>query len=240
MKSQLADTSPSLQRIVERQARRWEIQGRCSPATAVSGIKLHPFITISRLAGSSGEQVAAELSRRLGWKLYDRELLERMSEHETERRNLYSTLDEQKQNWMDGLLAVCAPEMFSARTDFHQALCRTIVKIVQEGPAILVGRGAHLVLPDDLGLRVRVVARLNDRVTTLARERYITLEEARRALRRLDQQRLAFLKQHFGVETDSPEDYDLTVNTSRLPVPQACHVILAALEQRLALREQKV
>ncbi len=72
------------------------------------------------------------------------------------------------------------------------------------------------------------MARLADRVANLAKDREIGLAEARKAIKQLEHQRLRYLKEYFDVETDTPDYYDLTVNTSRLPIPQACEVILAA------------
>jgi len=234
MKPILADRSPSLQRVLERQLRNWEIEERLRHEHPTSRKFTCDFITISRDSASRGEEIAAELGRRLGWKVFDRELLDLMSEHQEYRRHLYSTIDERQQSWIDGLLILCSPETASLRNDYLHALGRTLLTVSHHEPAIFVGRGAHLLLPPDVGVRVRVIARFEDRVAWFAEERGIQPDEARRALRRLDQQRLAYLKKNFGISEDRFEDYDVTVNASRLSVPQACEVILAALKQKAA------
>jgi len=232
MKAQLSDRSPSLQRIVERQLRRWELGEHQQPCQGPAATRICDFITGSRQIGSGGKRLAEELGARLGWKVYDRELLDLMAENEAGRQRLYSVLDERGQSWLDSLLTVCAPETLRPRDDYLHALRRTLCEVVQQRPAIFVGRGAHFVLPQEKGLRVRVIARLSDRVAALAKDRQISLAEARRAVKQLEYQRLRYLKEYFDVETDDPEYYDLTINTSRLSIPQACDVILAALKAK--------
>jgi cytidylate kinase len=234
MKSILSDRSPSLQRIVERQLRRWEIKGHQHPPQPPSTERICDFITISREIGSGGKRLAEALGARLGWKVYDRELLDLMADNEAERQRLYSVLDERGQSWMDSLLTLCAPETLRPRDDYLHALCRTLFSVVHQQPAIFVGRGAHFVLPTEKGLRVRTVARLADRIANLAKDREISLAEARRAIKQLEHQRLRYLKEYFDVETDTPEYYDLTINTSRLTIAQSCEVIQAALRAKTA------
>lgn len=234
MKSPIFDRSPSSQRILERQLRRWEIEGRQHPAHEVRAERLCDFITVSREIGSGGKRLAEELGRRLGWKVYDRELLDLMAENEADRQHLYSVVDERGQSWLDSLLTVCSPETLRSRDDYIHALNRTLFAVVHREPAIFVGRGAHFVLPADKGLRVRTIARLEDRVANLAKNREISLAEARRAIKKLEQQRLMYLKEYFDVENDTPDYYDLTINTSRLSIAQACELIVAALAQKTA------
>jgi cytidylate kinase len=234
MKPLLADRSPSLQRVLERQLRNWEIDEHVRHEHPTRRQFTNDYITISRPTGGRGEEVAVELGRRLGWKVFDRELLDLMSEHHEYRRRLYSTVDERQQSWIDGLLILCSPETGGLRNDYRHALGRALLTIAHHESAIFVGRGAHLLLPPDVGVRVRVVARFDDRVEWLAKERSIKPDEARRALRRLDYQRIAYLKKNFGLSEDSFEDYDLTVNTSRLTIDQACETILTALRQKAA------
>jgi hypothetical protein len=232
MKPYLADRSPSLQRIVERQLRKWELEAQQRQGRPSRRPFLRDFVTISREAGSGGEYLAGELGKRLGWKVYDRELLELMSEDESNRQHLYSTLDERQTNWIDGLLVLCAPETMVLRNDYLRALCRTVLTVAHHEHAIFVGRGAHLVLPPDVGLRLRIVARREDRISTLAKEKGLELEEGEREARRLDAERQAFMKKVFGGHGDELTDYDLAINMSRHSPEEACDIILAALRQR--------
>lgn len=232
MRFHIADRSPSLQRIVERQLRNWELQSHQRRAEASHKPFILDFVTVSRELGSRGEQLAAEVGRRLGWKVYDRELIEAMAGDEQCRRALYDTLDERQSNWIDGLLVLCAPETNARVNDYVHQLCRTVLTIAHNEHAIFVGRGAHLVLPPDVGVRVRAYAPLEDRIATLAAERGVSHDEARHEIRRLEQERQSFFRREFGVDPDSLDRFDLLLNLSRLSIEQAGGIVVAALKEK--------
>lgn len=232
MKPRLAGNSPSLQRIVERQLRNWELQAAQQRVTPSRRPFLCDFVAISREVGSGGAVLAQAVGERLGWKVYDRELLDVMSEHEEYRRVLYSTLDERQRNWIDGLLVLCAPETLRVRDDYRKALGRTLLTIAHHESAVFVGRGAHVLLPPDVGVRVRVYSVLEDRVERYAEENGLSADEARRAISKLDRERAAYLKDLCGVDAERLDLYDVAVNLSRLTVAQACDVVEAAVKAR--------
>src|SRR6516225_4346905 len=74
------------------QARR---QQSVSPA-APAGLT----IAINREAGAPGTSVAQEVGARLGWPVYDHELIEMIAKEMGLRVNLLETLDEKRQSWI--------------------------------------------------------------------------------------------------------------------------------------------
>jgi cytidylate kinase len=122
---------------------------------------------------------------------------------------------------------------------FHRHLAETILSIGEHGDSIIVGRGANFLLSPRTTLRVRVVAELADRVTVMARDLNVSDQEAQRHILDADRQRRHYIKEHFHVDLASPLCYDLTLNSSRIPVSQCADLIITALEglqQRLAGR----
>ncbi len=234
MKSLLADRTPPLQRIVERQLRNWELEGRHPSRSRSCERRICPFVTLSRELGSGGEEVAAALGTRLGWKVYDRELLERMAGNEAGRRSLYSTCDERGHTWIHSFSVLWSPETASPRDDYVHALCRTIYDIIGQEPAVFVGRAAHLILPPDKGVRVRIIAPIRERIARIAREQGISTADARRAVMRQDEQWRRFLRDHFNADADSLDPYDVILNMARMTVARACDLIVAALPQTAA------
>src|SRR5262245_6721096 len=57
-------------------------------------------ITIAREAGTTGTGVGHEVGSRLGWEVYDHELLERMARDMGRRVALLEQVDERRQSWM--------------------------------------------------------------------------------------------------------------------------------------------
>src|SRR5262249_45355754 len=61
-------------------------------------------ITISREVGAQGHSVAEELGRRLGWPVYDHEILDKMAEQMGKPREYLHALDERHVSWLEECL----------------------------------------------------------------------------------------------------------------------------------------
>ena len=98
------------------------------------------------------------------------------------------------------------------------------------GRAVIMGRGAHLVLPD--ALRVRLVAPLDLRVERVAELEDRPVAEAHREVLSVDRQRAQFVRGHFGMDPHDPDFYDLVVNTGGMSLDHAAHLVICALRNR--------
>jgi cytidylate kinase len=103
--------------------------------------------------------------------------------------------------------------------------------IAHHGSAIILGRGAHLILGRGEALRVYVVAPLEARVATVMRREGIPEREARRQVQAVEADRAAFLMKHFHVQLDDPSRFDIVVNTGLLGVAGAAAAVRAAFER---------
>ena len=61
-------------------------------------------ITISREVGALGNTVAQEIGRRLGWPVYDQEILDKMAEQMGKPREYLHALDERHVHWLEECL----------------------------------------------------------------------------------------------------------------------------------------
>ncbi len=66
----------------------------------------------------------------------------------------------------------------------------------------------------------------------------LTSSEAAHRAKMLDRERTLFLKDHFHIDPTCPENYDLTINMSLVPVDGAAEIIRAALAAREQVRRQ--
>src|SRR5437762_2053687 len=73
------------------QARRREAAVSAAPAFTVA---------VAREAGAPGTSVAREVGRRLGWQVYDNELVQQIAREHNLRASLLESLDERRQNWL--------------------------------------------------------------------------------------------------------------------------------------------
>jgi cytidylate kinase len=214
--------------LVERQMRNWELarsQSYAEDERRSAGVQ--SFICVSRMVGVGHEAVTRLLGQRLGWPVLDRELLEAMAGDDSLRERIYRTMDQRDLGWWESAVRAVMDGEF-VRDDYFHRLCETLLSLARQGSCVFVGRGADLVLPPDQGLRIRLVASREARVSWLAAARQIAELEALAEIERIERQRAAFIQGHFGVAADDPLRHDLVFNLERVTPEQAVELILAA------------
>jgi cytidylate kinase len=186
-------------------------------------------IAISRQAGAGGTSIATEVGTRLGWPVYDHELVERIAREMHLRTKLLESVDERHTSW----LVECA-ESFSqvplvSESAYVRHLIQTILSLGAHGSCVIVGRGASHILPPVTTLRVRLVGDREDRITALSRELGVTHEEASRRIDVIERERIAFSKDHFHKDPGDPQNFDLVLNSSCFSYSECAQLIIEAL-----------
>ncbi len=196
---------------------------------------VHFTIAISREAGANGSLVARAVGERLGWFVYDRELVQQVAADMGVRTDLLHSLDEKHRSWLVECLAGFDAMPAVDSSAYCRRLLETLLSLSAHGDCVIVGRGAAQVLPAASTLRVRLIGRVADRIATVAKRRGIAPAEAQRWVEQTDRERTRFVKDHFHKEPSDALDYDLVLNSSRFSVPQCADLIIEALH-RLAGR----
>jgi len=218
--------------VVERQMRNWEMMRMQRPAEPRErNGPVEDFIAISREVGAGGSDVAARLGARLGWPVFDRQILQAMAGDDEVRRQIYASMDERDIGWCEETLRSFLQREF-VKNDYFHRLTETVLSIARQGRAVFLGRGADLVLPVEHGFRVRLVAPLQQRLARLANERGVSLPDAGEELRRRESERAAFLRKHFGARAEDSTRFDMTVNTARFSAQQCVELLLAGWAAR--------
>jgi cytidylate kinase len=193
------------------------------------------IIAFARQAGTYARETAQEVARRLGWPLYDRELLETISRETGLHAQLLESVDEKRQPWLRHALEELMGVAHVSEHKYVRHLVKTVLALGAKGSCVILGRGAVRILPVETTLRVRLVAPREDRVKRYAREEGITAEEAVSRIDATDRERAEFLRLHFNTDANDPAEYDIVLNTARYD-PGACATIICeALKQRQAV-----
>ena len=186
-----------------------------------------PIVTISRGYGSGGEEVASELSKRLGVKLFDRELMDAIVASSKLNHALLKQLDESvKGMWDKHLLA-----MIAGRTDPYQEYFHTLVTIVLgsvHSGGVMVGRGAHLIL-GPRAFRVRIVGSHERCAERVASAEELPLDQALKRVSEVDAERDEYVRHMFGETVDDARSYDLVINSDDFGVADIAIIIEEAL-----------
>ncbi|MEK6644116.1 MAG: cytidylate kinase-like family protein [Planctomycetota bacterium] len=218
---------------IERQIRNWELarQQKTEPTTSVER-PVEEFIAISRAAGLPADDIATALHERVGWPVFDKEILQAMSGDDVYRKRLYATMDERDLSWLEECLRAIGVDRYSARNDYFHRLRETVLALARQSHAIFVGRAADLILPGNVGMRIRLSASHDFCVRQYAARAGVSPSAAEQAVEELERERAKFFLNHFGVEASEPTRHDLILNMERFTAEQAVDVILAALRLR--------
>jgi cytidylate kinase len=221
----LRGSSERLSEALVRATGHWGLRGG-TPGEAPA----RPFtIALSREAGARGTTVAEEVGRRLGWPVYDRQLVEKIAQEMGLRTTLVESVDERNVSWVrETLEAFSTTPPVSATAYFHH-LIETVLSLGARGECVIVGRGAPQILPAETTLRVRLVAPPEERVAVMTKELGVTPQEAARRVRVMDEERQRFIREHFRKDPTDPLVYDLVLHTGRFTVNECADLIVAAL-----------
>lgn len=223
---------PALARVIEKQVRNWEI----SRAQRVENRGTAPedvahFITIANIVGAGGSEIAEGLAERLGWPIFDRDILTTMAGDDEVRTRLYRSMDERDVGWVESVFRSLMQEEFRKDDYFHR-LTETILFLARQGSAIFVGRSADLILPKHKGLRVKVIATRQHCAANFAKRMGISPEQALNEVERIEGERRAFVQHHFHIDAYEPTRFDLLVNVEMFTSAEAIEMILAAARSR--------
>ena len=197
-----------------------------SPAR--KGVQAALTIAISREAGSRGHTVARRAGSKLGWPVYNQELLEYTAQEGHFRENLAETLSPEAAHWVEDRLAQLLREQNLSQHPSIVDMARLILALAAQGEVILIGRGAGCLLPRASSLNVRVVAPLTDRVAYMAQWLRLTEADAADQVRRRDERRAEFIATHFHRQPQDVYQYDLLLNSSLLGEELCAEMIVQA------------
>ncbi len=178
-------------------------------------------ITISRQAGSGGDEVAAHLASILKFHLIRRAYLEQAIYE-------YCLLKTIKQLPLPEIIppAVDKP---GARVAHRQLLRSVLMNLASRENLVIVGYGSQVVFRTfRTAFHVRIVAPVDDRVKRIMTAHGKSREEATEQVRNKDMERRTFLKEFFGVEIGKQHFYDLILNLNRLSESRGAEVVASA------------
>jgi cytidylate kinase len=195
--------------------------------------KTGPYISFSRDAASGGDEISQNLAVKLGWDIFDRNLIEAITERTHYRQELVSQFDEHVQGELQTYMYNLFTNQFFNNTQYLYHLTEVLLGIARQGNAVIVGRGANFILPPEAGLRVRVVAPRPVRLQRFMNERGGDEKTAARVLAKLDEEQRSFLHRHFRAKPDDPCAYDLVINTGHVDLETATDLIIHIAETKL-------
>jgi cytidylate kinase len=206
-------------------------------------------VSITRQVGVAGEEVAAEVAARLGWRVVDYQVIQRAAEEAgvsvetvTEAEHAPSLvtriLEALARNpsvpvaaWADPLPLATSP--LATSTDYRQMIENVIRQMADKGECVIVGHAAGVILEERLDtLRVFITGTLAARVRRIRATMDVDEEAAVRTVKRSDHERGDYFHRFYESGFLDPFAYDLCVNTDHLNPEQTADLIVHAASLR--------
>jgi cytidylate kinase len=204
-----------------------------------------PAITISRLFGSGGSEVAERVAGALGWSHLDNAIVEAVAHRlgvtvaEVEAREervpslverLADAMALGSQEWLAPVPDVALPPSDERLLEVTR---RVITEGAAQGPIVVVGRGAQALLAERRdALHVLCYAPRPALVARVRRRTGLGAAEAERMVEETNRQREQYVRKHFGRAWLEHENYHLSVNTEWLGIDGAASAIVAVARER--------
>jgi hypothetical protein len=204
----------------------------------------YTVVCISATEGADAEEIASLVAGRLGFRLVGEEVVARAAAAADVQPHVVADVEQRRSlvrrvlkeipaagtagyGLVGGAPLPAAGEPGDA--DLRGLIRSAIEEIAQQGDAVIVAHAASLALDDKPhALRVFVTASPRTRAERIAAARDCGEKEARKLVTLGDAERADYRKRFYDARSEGPADYDLIVNTDRLPAEQAAELIVRA------------
>lgn len=207
------------------------------------------IITVSRMFGSGGSDVAARVARQLGWSLLDNAVVDEVAERLGVSVSEISSREERVPSLAERIassMTMAAPELALPVSDASLvelpeerivAVTKHVIEeAVQQGNVVVVGRGAQWVLAERAdALHVFCYAPLPALVQYAIAHRGVNPAGAEQEVTRANKRRGEYVRRHWGRDWLALENYHLCIDTARLGIVAAADLVVAAARERFDL-----
>jgi cytidylate kinase len=190
-----------------------------------------PAITISRQYGCDGYPLAETLKQMLEektgdlWTIFDKALIERVSNDTGLSERLLSTLGDVSKP-LDEIMGTLMPK-WKTHTEAYRLLARQVIALANQGNVIIVGRGgAFLTQRFPNCFHFRLVAPLEYRIQSIRQRLNIPYAEAKTMVIENEKARDRFIESLLNCSIDDPHYYHCVFNTGKSKIPSIARCIL--------------
>lgn len=194
------------------------------------------IITIGREFGSGGKYIGERLAEELNMKLYDAELIKRVSEERNIDIQLLNENDEKHKKSFWYTLAMASMSMADSVNSLTELpsddkyfieQAKIIEEVADEGNAIIIGRCSNVILKDRKNV-VNIFIYSSDEKFKIDRKiEFAGLDEkkALKLMHKKDKERAAYYNYYTNQTWGGRDSYDLLVDSSKLGIDKTIELI---------------
>ena len=206
------------------------------------------IITVSRLYGSGGSEVAALVARELGWSLLDNGVVDQVASRLGITPAQVAAREERVPSLVERItdaLALGSQEWITPMTAARRGptdeqlieVTRHVVdEAVASGPLVIVGRGAQAMLAERAdALHIFCHAPRAALISRVMERERLGPEEAAKLVDETNAHREMWVRRHWDRDWEQPELYHLSLNTGWIGIQGASEIIIYAAKIRFGL-----
>lgn len=198
-------------------------------------------ITISRQFGAGGITVGTMVAQKLGYSLYDHEIIQMVAKKAKVSTNWVAEMERETGGALQKFIMQIVPKGLVDRVlDEERGYIDEVIyvdmlhsimrKIAEEDDAVVIGRGGQYILKDYANAyHILLVADKAERIRFMEEKYDMMPRQARRRVDLEDKRRINFYSKFGKEDYEQPIHYDLIVNTSRVLRAQAAEMICTLL-----------
>src|SRR5574344_834917 len=196
-----------------------------------------PFVvTISRQLGSGGSYIGQSIAKQWGMGYADREIIRQTTEKLSMHEHNVELRDESLLSFWNSFFHIesystevhVPPEMnFPFDNELFEAESEIIKHIANERPSVIIGRcGFHILRKHPNCINIFLYADTDFRIKRIRKTFNVTETEAEKMILRNDKDRAAYCKTFTEKKWSNTQNYDLSIDTSKIGVENTIDLIL--------------
>lgn len=186
---------------------------------------MNKIITISREFGSGGREIGKRLADKLGYAYYDSEIITLLVKETGMSKEYLENISERgiyPYAFQFAKSFATYSSMQNNQTEILAKQSEILKRIAQKGNAIIVGRGANIILKEYNPMNIFVYANLESKMNRCRqkakKDENLTDKELENKIKNIDKNRKAFNDLISNTEWGNKSNYNLCINTSNIEI----------------------
>lgn len=194
------------------------------------------IITIGREFGSGGKYIGERLAEELNMKLYDEELIQRVSKERNIDVNLLNENDEKHKKSFWYTLAMASMSMYDSVNSLTELpdddkyfieQSKIIEEIADEGNSIIIGRCSNVILKDRKDVLNVFIYSSDEKFKINRKMEFAGLDEKKaiKMMNKKDKERATYYNYYTNKKWGARDSYDLLIDSSKLGIENSVELI---------------
>ena len=198
-------------------------------------------LTISRMFGTGASELGELIAKRLGYTFFNNELIQMVAQQAKVSSDWVASMEKAAGGKFQKFLSTLVPKSLmevilnsdhGLRDEeiYTDILSQVIIKIADEGDAVILGRGSQFILKDRPDTyHILLVADLEHRIEYVQKRFELTKKQAVLAVAMEDKRRVNLYRKFGKVDYNQTDHYHLVFNMRNLNTAKACDMLCTLL-----------